>query len=255
MSSIRLILLLPIFTAAFSCSQFTREEDNIQPAEFAKLAYEPGAQVLDVRTIGEFRSGHLKGAMQADWLNLPQFDERTSYLDKEKPIYVYCMSGNRGTEAAAFLRTHGFADVRNLDGGLIAWKSSGKKLVECKPHGTETPMTSYEKIIAAAPQVIVGFDAAWSPPCIKMKPILSDFVAKNGVGVKVVIMDGSTESKLMRQLQVNALPTYILYRNGQEFARKNGVLTTEELEAWTAISAGEENPSVDNIGQVARKQP
>lgn len=256
MSSVKTILLSVLITASVSCSHFSDEELNVKPTEFAKLAYEPNAQVLDVRTIGEFRSGHLKGAMQADWLNQIQFDERTSYLEKDHPLYVYCMSGNRGTEAAKYLREKGFNDVRNLDGGLVAWKSSGKKLVECKPHGEETPTATYEKITASAPQVIVGFNAEWSPPCKKMQPVLSAFSISHSTGVKVVSMDGGTESSLMHQLHVTALPTYILYREGREFARKDGVLSASDLEEWIAVKATEENPadSGSRIGQVVKKR-
>ncbi len=256
MSSVKTILLLVLITASVSCSHFSHEEINVQPAEFAKLAYEPGAQVLDVRTIGEFRSGHLKGAMQADWLNQIQFEERTSYLEKDHPLYVYCMSGTRGTEAAKYLQEKGFTDVRNLEGGLIAWKSSGKKLVECKPHGSETPTATYEKIISSASQVIVGFNAAWSPPCKKMQPVLSEFGNTHAADVKVISMDGGTEASLMHQLHVSALPTYILYRDGREFARKHGVLSPTELEEWIAIHASEETPadSQNRLGQVAKKR-
>ncbi|WP_336517869.1 rhodanese-like domain-containing protein [Pollutibacter soli] len=256
MSSAKIILLSLTLTAVFSCSHLSHEEANIKPSEFAKLAYDSGAQVLDVRTIGEFRSGHLKGALQADWLDQNQFAERINYLDKDKPLVVYCMSGKRGLEAAEFLRGEGFTNVKNLDGGLIAWKTSGKKLVECKPHGKETPTEEYAKLINSAPQVIVGFNAAWSPPCKKMESILSDFENTQTGQVKVISMDGSTESKLMLNLNVEALPTYILYRQGTEFSRKQGVLTTADLADWVAVKASDEKQIDSNrtIGQIARKQ-
>lgn len=256
MSSAKIILLSFTLTAVFSCSHLTHEEADIKPSEFAKLAYDTGAQVLDVRTIGEFRSGHLKGAMQADWLDQNQFEERINYLEKDKPLYVYCMSGNRGHEAAAFLRSEGFTDVKNLDGGLIAWKSAGKKLVECKPHGKETPSEEYAKLINSAPQVLVGFNAAWSPPCKKMQSVLTEFVNAQPGEVKVISMDGSTESKLMLMLNVEALPTYILYRKGTEFSRKQGVLSKNDLADWVAIKASDVHHVDSNrtIGQIARKQ-
>ena len=50
-------------------------------------------QVLDVRTAAEYNSGHLKKSLQADWYNPEQFKDRTSNMDKSKPVYVYCQTG------------------------------------------------------------------------------------------------------------------------------------------------------------------
>ncbi len=51
---------------------------------------------LIVRTPGEFRNGHLKSAMNIDW-NADDFTEKAKALDKDKPVFVYCMSGPRST--------------------------------------------------------------------------------------------------------------------------------------------------------------
>ena len=240
MSRFQHILTLLVASALFSCSQYNRENDNIKPEEFYKQAYAANAQVLDVRTIGEFRSGHLKGAMQADWLDHEQFEERTAYLDKGAPLYVYCLSGGRGAEAVEFLRSHGFTHVKNLDGGLIAWKGAGKNLVECKPHGKETDRLAYNAIITSAPNVIVNFGAEWSPTCKKMQPVLKEFIEGKNESTKVVAMDGGTEYRLMKDLDVQALPTYILYRNGIEDSRKQGVLSMSELTSW--VESGDITP-------------
>jgi rhodanese-related sulfurtransferase len=45
-------------------------------------------------------------------------------LDPGKPLLVYCRSGRRSAEAAAALVKLGFADVRNLEGGILAWGKS-----------------------------------------------------------------------------------------------------------------------------------
>jgi rhodanese-related sulfurtransferase len=231
MSRFQHILILLVASSIFSCKGY-RENDNIKPDDFSNQAYAPTAQVLDVRTIGEFRSGHLKGAMQADWLDHEQFVERTAYLDKKAPLYVYCLSGGRGAEAVEFLRGQGFMHVKNLEGGLIAWKGSGKKLVACKPHGKETPREAYTAMISSAPNVIVNFGAEWSPTCKKMQPVLKEFIDNKSTALKVVAMDGGTEYRLMKDLDVRALPTYILYRNGVEDSRKQGVLSMSELNSW-----------------------
>jgi rhodanese-related sulfurtransferase len=41
---------------------------------------------------------------------------------KNEEVIVYCRSGNRSGQAALMLETFGFADVKNLTGGMLAWK-------------------------------------------------------------------------------------------------------------------------------------
>ena len=47
---------------------------------------------------------------------------RTSELERERPLVLYCRSGSRSGLATAALRDLGFTNVRNLKGGLLAWK-------------------------------------------------------------------------------------------------------------------------------------
>ena len=75
-----------------------------------------GAVLVDVRSPGEFASGHIEGA-----LNIPvnEIGARLSELPKDKPIVVYCAAGARSGVAAGTLAEAGY-DVRNL-GKLSAW--------------------------------------------------------------------------------------------------------------------------------------
>ncbi|MDX1678748.1 MBL fold metallo-hydrolase [Arsukibacterium sp.] len=79
-------------------------------------------QVLDVREIDEFDSGHIPGAVHcyvgylADKLSeLP--------LNKAKPVVVTCGVGHRAGLAVSILLRAGFKDVRNLLGGIKAWQA------------------------------------------------------------------------------------------------------------------------------------
>jgi len=84
--------------------------------------------VLDVRTSGEFADGHINGAKLIPWTDR-DFETRASKeLDRSKPVLVYCRSGARSTAAAKKLASLGFTDVRNLEGGTLAWKKEGLPL-------------------------------------------------------------------------------------------------------------------------------
>ena len=78
-----------------------------------------GAVILDVRTKGEFQSGHLRNSINIPVDNLPQNIKK---LNKNKPIITCCASGARSGYAKRFLKSNGFEQVYN--GG--SWQSLKK---------------------------------------------------------------------------------------------------------------------------------
>ncbi|MFN5023498.1 MAG: rhodanese-like domain-containing protein, partial [Chitinophagaceae bacterium] len=68
---------------------------TISAVQFKAAIEQPGVQVLDVRTTGEFQSGHIQNAFQANWNDSKEFQERIQHLDKTKTVYVYCQAGAR----------------------------------------------------------------------------------------------------------------------------------------------------------------
>ena len=94
---------------------------------FEERLDDTGAQLLYVRTAGEFSSGHLTNARNLDWTS-GQLEAAVPALDKSKPVLLYCASGRRSDAARQFLVTQGFTDVVDLEGGIGAWRSAGKPL-------------------------------------------------------------------------------------------------------------------------------
>ncbi|ACV58275.1 Rhodanese domain protein [Alicyclobacillus acidocaldarius subsp. acidocaldarius DSM 446] len=83
-----------------------------------------GAQLVDVREPSEFRGGHIQGFKNIPLGELPN---RSAELDKDKPVVVMCRSGARSARAAKWLARHGFRDVRNLTGGIMAWNAAKRR--------------------------------------------------------------------------------------------------------------------------------
>lgn len=78
--------------------------------------------MIDVRESFEWDQQHLPGVKMISLGSLPhQLDEIADLKDRE--IVVICRSGGRSGNAAAYLRQNGFQHVRNLTGGLLAWKA------------------------------------------------------------------------------------------------------------------------------------
>jgi phage shock protein E len=81
------------------------------------------AYLVDVRTPEEFAGGHLKHATNINY-NSPDFKSQIARLDKKKPVYLYCRSGNRSGKAADSLKAFGFSTFYNI-GGFEQLKSEG----------------------------------------------------------------------------------------------------------------------------------
>jgi phage shock protein E len=80
--------------------------------------------ILDVRTPEEFAEGHLEGAIMIDFYE-DDFADQIADLDPDVPYLVYCRSGNRSGQTAAIMEELGFADVSDVDGGIVSWFDSG----------------------------------------------------------------------------------------------------------------------------------
>ncbi len=87
------------------------------------------ALVLDVRTAADFKNGHIKGAKNVPLSDLSASVEKLSE-DKNKPVLVYCNSGNSVIRAIKLLKKAGFAQVNNLEGGIAAWKEANMPLTK-----------------------------------------------------------------------------------------------------------------------------
>ncbi len=77
--------------------------------------------ILDVRTPGEYQSGHVKGAMNVDYY--ANFEAEVQKLPKDKIYLLHCASGRRSGEATAIMRRLGYK-AYNM-GGFGAVKSAG----------------------------------------------------------------------------------------------------------------------------------
>jgi len=97
---------------------------DVDTASFKNLFEEDSYVILDVRTPGEFREGHLKGASNIDFYD-SSFENNLDELDKRNKYLVYCRSGNRSRQAMFLMRDLGFEEVYNLESGIISWNDHG----------------------------------------------------------------------------------------------------------------------------------
>jgi len=90
-----------------------------------------GYQVLDVREPAEFLLGTIEGA-----LNVPRgilepaadrqyAGHREELMDRDKKWLLLCASSGRSAMATVVLQQMGFKNIRNINGGITAWKAAG----------------------------------------------------------------------------------------------------------------------------------
>ena len=80
-----------------------------------------GAQIIDVRTPGEYAGGHIKGSKN---IPLQSLSNNLSKINKNKPVITCCASGMRSASAKSVLQNNGFTEVHNGGG----WSSLNAKL-------------------------------------------------------------------------------------------------------------------------------
>lgn len=118
-------ILLVLFTTA-GFAQTSKDIKVIEPAKFEKQIQQENIQLVDVRTLKEYEEGHIEGALNIDFLG-DEFLQQFSNLDKDKPVYLYCRSGNRSAKASEMLKKEGFEHIIDLEGGYKAWKALQKE--------------------------------------------------------------------------------------------------------------------------------
>jgi rhodanese-related sulfurtransferase len=96
----------------------------VSPPQATHLINREDAYVIDVREPAEFGAGHVLGAKNVPLARVEAAGAEVAKR-KDKPLIVYCASGERSAKAAALLRKHGFARVFTLAGGMKAWQDAG----------------------------------------------------------------------------------------------------------------------------------
>jgi rhodanese-related sulfurtransferase len=104
-------------------------------ASDAKQIIDSGGQLLDVRTDVEFLAGHIPGARHVP---LADMQAQAASLDREKPVVVYCRSGERSGPAADAFTASGW-DAHSIEGGLLAWSEDGLPLDPADGSVAENP--------------------------------------------------------------------------------------------------------------------
>ena len=213
-----------------SCAQSSTSASQVlNAAAYKEAITAKNIQVLDVRTAAEFNAGHIQNALQANWLDQKEFANRTQHLDKNLTVYVYCQVGARSASAQAALEAKGY-NVINLEGGLSNWKMNGFP-VEGAANTAQMSVEDLNTTTSSNKIVLVEIGGDWCPPCRKMLPVLEKLKQKPAAPFYFLKVDGANDIDVMKSLNAEGLPTFILFKNGKETWRHEGLVTLEEFNA------------------------
>ena len=119
-SKARIITAISILISSLILTSCTSEGSsaitNVDAETFLTEIKSENVQIIDVRTLSEYASGHLLGSLNIN-VESGTFDTDIANLDKDATYAIYCRSGRRSTVAAEKMAEAGFTKIINFNSG------------------------------------------------------------------------------------------------------------------------------------------
>ncbi len=97
--------------------------------EFRSSIAKGEAQIVDVRGLTEYETGHIEGA---EHLFVGTIPDNLNKISQNKPVIIHCQAGDRSALAYSILAKNGFTNVKNYSGGMSEWLANEGKTVSNK---------------------------------------------------------------------------------------------------------------------------
>jgi thioredoxin len=196
----------------------------MNPDEFQQAMLHKQGMLVDVRTPEEYQEKHLADSRNIDYEG-HDFSKQMGELSKTTPLYLYCLSGGRSKNAAAWATRNGFTEVYNLQHGIDSWIADNKPIETSALAVAEgLSFDDYLNHIKRSDKLIlVDFNAVWCGPCKMLKPTVVKVVEKNKDKVELFDIDVDHNPQVARTMNIQSIPLLILYKNGKEVWRNLGL--------------------------------
>lgn len=214
------LIITLLFIACYGVAN-SQTYQLMTPEVFSKRLHEtPDAQLVDVRTPEEFEKGHLKNALNMN-VNSSDLEKRSVYLDKEKPLFVYCYMGGRSAKACEYFKKMGFKVIYDMQGGYSAWTDDSLPVENRKTINTGISMEQFNQLTSSG-KVLVDINAPWCAPCVKMKPTLDSLESAWKGKVKILKFNKDENQQLAKTLEATELPTLYFFNEGKLVRKESG---------------------------------
>jgi thioredoxin 1 len=195
----------------------------------AKLKTETNVQLIDVRTPDEYKGGHLPKAQNINYRAV-DFEQQIAKLDKNKPVYVYCLAGGRSKAASDVLQRLGYTQVYDLKGGYLKWSEAQKPTEGGRMSESQAmKLSDLENIINKNEVVLLDFFAEWCGPCQVMSPWIEKLKKEYTGQVYIQKVDSDANRHLASHYGIDALPTLILIKNGKILKKEEGLMYEKDI--------------------------
>jgi len=88
---------------------------------------------------------------------------------------------------------------------------------------------NFDTVINDNRPVVVDFHALWCGPCKVQSPILEEVARELGDKVRVIKIDVDQNGEIAEKYHIQAVPTLMIFKNGEEKYKKSGVHTKSQL--------------------------
>lgn len=216
-----------------SSSAFSETEiKDVSAPEFQALVEKGKGIILDVRTPAEVAQGKIPGASVINIYD-EDFERKLNLMRKDQPIYVYCRSGGRSSQAAKIMSENGFSEVYNLLGGIGAWNEANLPVEKgAGPSNKLAPKISAEEFtrtIENSPLALVDFHTQWCTPCKLMEPIVGELEEEFDGRATILRIDADANSEIAKKHAVQGVPVFVLFAEGEEKWRHSGLISKAAL--------------------------
>jgi len=226
----RTLLSIFIFTSLISCNDIYSQRVSAKDF-YSKLINNNSSIIIDVRTPEEFSKGHLRNALNINWFD-DNFDSQVEILSKDRPVFIYCLSGGRSAKALDKISGMGFKNSYELDGGILEWRKNNYPETKIKVDFEKSlSVNEFRELITSDKIVMVDYFAKWCAPCKVMEPFLDDLSEEYRDNLKLIRIDYDQNLPLVKSLGVQGLPVIQLYYNNQLLWSKDGFSDKNTIEA------------------------
>lgn len=223
------LFIIALLIASFG---FSQEIQNVNAIQFNQLIQTNDGVILDVRTPQEYTRGHINNSTLINIAD-KDFVSKINLLQKDKPVYLYCLTGSRSRSAANYMAKIGFTKVYNLQRGILDWQSNGLAIEQSQATIASESKTyskdEFNQLVKSDKLVLIDFHAPWCAPCKTMNPIIEKLATDYNGKAKIEKVDVESNREIAEANQIQSIPGFVLFKNGQKVWTHKGMISYDDL--------------------------
>ncbi|HDD56962.1 MAG TPA: hypothetical protein ENF43_00385, partial [Thermoplasmatales archaeon] len=162
--------------------------------------------LLDVRSKGEYYSGHIQRAISLPLSELSESADQLKDVDRNTTIIVYSRGGYLGEKACEILANISFEHIYNIKGGLLEWIEQGLPVTQPRyPDPIHNKV--YNSLMNNTPVLILFYHTKYYDHCIKQIKIVDKLKQKYGQNITFIYVNGENNDTLVKRFDVRVYPT------------------------------------------------